>query len=213
MYITIIGPMGSGKTTLAVQLYQKLLQNIGTDWGLLKNTDHEVFSWERFKGKHGDDTMQAPIQNAILENHFHNIFGCFLQNKDNKIIADSDFMEHRFYNNMKLKMGRYDEVKWQILDLKHRRLDHFLPFPDITIRLNTSADQVVENIMKRNRFFEHQDEQEKKDRLSALLEKAIILKEEYDKYAMVDIEVNFGEDINVVFAKLLNEAQKNGKTA
>lgn len=185
IYIAVIGPMGSGKTTLATKLSQRL----GFD--LLLNTDHEVFDWEQYKGYHDDPAFAPAIQASILNNHFHQIFGCFMKTK-NHTVSDSGFVEHAFYNNTKHRVGKYPFSKWNQLEDHHNKLSQILIDPDLTIRITTEPEQIVKNIVNRNRHFEQPDRD-----ITDLLNYIKIMYEEYNRYN-ADIDVPFGATIDEV---------------
>src|ERR1051325_10041278 len=131
MYVVIIGPMGSGKTTFATKLHS-LLPN----FELLLNTEHEVFEWPCYLGKHADPEVAWRIQESMQENHFNQLFGTFLKDKNRNVISDSAFIEHRYYNDAKFMIGRYSQVTHDYLGRKHWELMKLLKKPDLIVSLD-----------------------------------------------------------------------------
>lgn len=191
-YIAIIGPMGSGKTTLAQELYNRLPDS----FDLILNTEHKVFQWDRYLGKHNDPKVAWKIQNSMQQNHFHQIFGTFLENPWRDVISDSGFIEHSYYCAAKYAIGRYSKTKYNMLMSVFRRLNNLLDKPDVTIYVDTEPEQIIRNIQKRNRRGE-------KDRdMTEMLAYITELKRQYKEW---DIVHKFGSDVNVTLYEVLKK--------
>lgn len=139
-YICIEGNIGSGKSTLAKALSKT--------WGAL-------FVPEIFEQNHllqlfySDPRPYAfSMENAFLVNRFQQITDLVVPSKK-LVISDYTFFKGLYYAKMNLPENEY-----KIYKKHYKTLLDLLPPPDLIIYLDTSTENLLENIEKRGRSYE-----------------------------------------------------------
>ncbi len=141
-YITIEGPIGAGKTTLALMLAERLRAKL-----LLEEYEENPFLAEFY----------ADRQRYAFQTQLFFLLSRFRQQQallqtdlfyDN-VISDYLFAKDRLFASINLgadELALYDEVE--------RTLEKSIPIPDVVIYLQGSVPKLIEAIHKRGRSFE-----------------------------------------------------------
>ena len=154
LYVAIIAPFGSGKTTLMKALTARFKGILPTY--SIYNTDHICIeqSLELYPGRKDLDEF---IQSRILDNDATTIINSFKQTNESKpalFIADSSYHEHYCYMAALRKEGKLKSHHMKRLMFKYKIIRDSLPNPNMFIYLDVSISDIMTNIMARKRQYE-----------------------------------------------------------
>lgn len=148
LFISVMGAMGSGKTTAATLLGQKLRYHVAT----------EQFEDNPFLPRFYDDMKRWGLTYQI-----HFLMTMVRQLGEIKktlyrtsVIQDSSIIQYvysyaqaqRVYENM-------DEEEWQLYLRLYKELKNSLPTPDLIIYLDAAVPTLEHRILHRGRSYEH----------------------------------------------------------
>lgn len=139
-YVCIEGNIGSGKSTLAKALSKK--------WGALFVP--EVFEQNHLLQLFYNDPRPYAfsMENAFMVNRFQQITDLVVPSKK-LVVSDYSFFKGLYYAKMNLPENEY-----KIYKKHYKTLLDLLPQPDLIIYLETSTENLLENIEKRGRPYE-----------------------------------------------------------
>lgn len=141
MYICIEGNIGSGKTTLAIELAKKWKAHF-----LAERYEDNPLLPLFYKDK---EKMAFPLEYSFLIDRHAQLHRYFKNIKNSKTIADFSLYKCLWFAKTNLSKKEYALYK------KHfKAIEEVTPVPDLIIYINTHHSNLLSNIKKRGRSFE-----------------------------------------------------------
>lgn len=145
--VTIIGNIGSGKTTLSVNLAKKLKAKlIKADNLYLTNPFFPLTVRDRKRWSLASDLWFLNERARMLKKE--------VETKKQFVIIDCGLPISWTYSHSRIKSGYYIKDEWQLYQTYYRLLTKATPPIDILVDLIASSDLLMERIKKRGRDFE-----------------------------------------------------------
>ena len=147
IYISVMGTLGSGKTTaarlLAKELTYNLLEENFGDNAFLPRFYQDMKRWAFhsqtfFLIEKISQTLQTP---KLLEKY--------------SIIQDTPIQQDAYsYAKAQHVLGNIDDAEWRLYQKIYKSFEPYFPNPDLIIYLETSLPAIADRIGKRGRLYE-----------------------------------------------------------
>jgi deoxyadenosine/deoxycytidine kinase len=142
-FIVIEGNIGSGKTSLSMMLAEKYQTGI-----LLEKFIDNPFLPKFYQEP---ERFAFSVEMAFLAERYHQFQKEFVPLRDSGLPVISDYS---FYKSLIFAQENLETTEFELFSNLFQIINRQLPQPQLFVYLHNGADQLLQNIKKRNREFE-----------------------------------------------------------
>ncbi|MCX8009057.1 MAG: deoxynucleoside kinase [Patescibacteria group bacterium] len=147
IFVSVMGTMGAGKTTIANILAEELKYAL-----LLEQFDDNPFLPKFYKTM---NRWAFPSQTFFLLEKCRQMKQIPSMLKEHSVIQDTPMLQDVYsYAKAQYKLGNMDRHEWNLYLKTYESLSENLIKPDVIICLNASIDTLMDRIAKRGRSYE-----------------------------------------------------------